>query len=179
MLTSFNEWYIYMYVCNWAAQKQSRSQTDLSITHLHQHIWSIHNSYTCPKCAYKILQIFSRVFEFALAEFARNTRKLMYREYFHFYSICLKRKKILHKIRGNAENWVSIFSNDRNSSISFVWHVIFMLVSYFKHNSTLPKTFLEQLIGKCMSYKILVVIRIKFDTINSCDNVKICDLYKK
>ena len=39
-----------------------------------------------PKCAYKILQIFSRVFEFALAEFARNTRKLMYRKYFHFYS---------------------------------------------------------------------------------------------
>ena len=31
MLTSFNEWYIYMYVCNWVAQKQSRSQTDLSI----------------------------------------------------------------------------------------------------------------------------------------------------
>ena len=33
MLTSFNEWYINMYtfVCNWAAQKQSRSQTDLSI----------------------------------------------------------------------------------------------------------------------------------------------------
>ena len=29
MLTSFNEWYIYMYVCNWVAQKQSRSQTDL------------------------------------------------------------------------------------------------------------------------------------------------------
>ena len=35
-----------------------------------------------------VLQIFSRVFEFALAEFARNTRKLMYREYFHFYSMC-------------------------------------------------------------------------------------------
>ena len=33
-----------------------------------------------------VLQIFSRVFEFALAEFARNTRKLMYREYFLFYS---------------------------------------------------------------------------------------------
>ena len=30
-LTSFNEWYIYKYVCNWAAQKQSRSQTDSSI----------------------------------------------------------------------------------------------------------------------------------------------------
>ena len=30
---TINEWYmyIYMYVCNWAAQKQSRSQTDLSI----------------------------------------------------------------------------------------------------------------------------------------------------
>ena len=38
----------------------------------------------------KILQIFSRVFEFALAEFARNTRKLMYREYFHFYSTSIE-----------------------------------------------------------------------------------------
>ena len=47
-----------MYVTG-LAQKQSRSQTDLMyITHLHQHIWSIHNSYMCPKCAYKILQIF-------------------------------------------------------------------------------------------------------------------------
>ena len=39
-----------------------------------------------------VLQIFLRVFEFALAEFARNTRKLMYHEYFHFYSsvtLCL------------------------------------------------------------------------------------------
>ena len=43
---------------------------------------------TCPKCAYKISQIFSRVFEFALAEKPRNPRKLMYREYFHVYSIC-------------------------------------------------------------------------------------------
>ena len=79
MLTLFNEWYIYMYVCNWAAQKQSRS-------HLHQHIYGQYTTPTCPKCAYKILQIFLRVFEFALAEFARNTRKFMYREYFHFYS---------------------------------------------------------------------------------------------
>ena len=41
---------------------------------------------TCPKCAYKISQIFSRVIEFALAEKPRNPRKLMYREYFHVYS---------------------------------------------------------------------------------------------
>ena len=34
-----------------------------------------------------VLQIFSRVFEFALAEFARNTQKLMYRKYFHFYNM--------------------------------------------------------------------------------------------
>ena len=42
---------------------------------------------TCPKCAYKLLQIFLRVFEFALAEFARNSRKIMYHKYFHFYSM--------------------------------------------------------------------------------------------
>ena len=35
----------------------------------------------------KISQIFSRVFEFALAEKPRNPRKLMYREYFRVYSI--------------------------------------------------------------------------------------------
>ena len=48
---------------------------------------------TCPKCAYKISQIFSRVFEFALAEKPRNPRKLMYREYFHVYSRIMRRKK--------------------------------------------------------------------------------------
>ena len=37
-------------------------------------------------CHFGTANIFA-VFEFALAEFARNTRKLMYREYFHFYSI--------------------------------------------------------------------------------------------
>ena len=30
----------------------------------------------CPKCAYKILQIFSRVFEFALAEFCVKSVKI-------------------------------------------------------------------------------------------------------
>ena len=59
MLTSFNEWYIYMYVCNWIAQKQSRSQTDLSITHLHQRIWSIHNSYASKMCIQNIANIFA------------------------------------------------------------------------------------------------------------------------
>ena len=53
---------------------------------------------TCPKCAYKISQIFSRVFEFALAEKPRNPRKLMYREYFRVYSIwnCLSSKNYWH-----------------------------------------------------------------------------------
>ena len=43
---------------------------------------------TCPKCAYKISEIFSRVFEFALAE-------LMRREYFHFYSIMQQTNPVL------------------------------------------------------------------------------------
>ena len=83
-----NEWYIYKYVCNWAAQKQSKSQTDSSILPICINTHGQYTTPTCPKCAYKISQIFSQVFEFALAEFARNPRKLMYRrrEYFHFYS---------------------------------------------------------------------------------------------
>ena len=35
------------------------------VTHLHQHTWwGQYTTPTCPKCAYKISQIFSRVFEF-------------------------------------------------------------------------------------------------------------------
>ena len=77
-----------MYVINWAAQKQSRSQTDLSIKKLNQFAPThmVNTQLLRVQNVHKILQIFSRVFEFALAEFARNTRKLMYREYFHFYS---------------------------------------------------------------------------------------------
>ena len=45
------------------------------ITHLHQHTWSIHNSYM-SKCAYEISQIFSRVFEFALDEFSTKSAKI-------------------------------------------------------------------------------------------------------
>ena len=86
------QWMIHLQVCNWAAQKQSKSQTDLSILPI---CINTHGQYTtptctCPKCAYKISQIFSRVFEFALAEFARNPRKLMYRKYFRFYSTAWK-----------------------------------------------------------------------------------------
>ena len=94
-LTSFNEWYIYKYVCNWAAQNKQISDRLEYITHLHQHTWGhmvntqlLHC--TCPKCAYKISQIFSRVFEFALAEKPRNPRKLMYRKYFRVYSKSLQ-----------------------------------------------------------------------------------------
>ena len=88
--TSFNEWYIFYNVCNWAAQDKQISDRLEYITHLHQH--TLHGQYTtptCSKCAYKISQIFSRVFEFTLAEKPRNPRKLMYREYFHVYSMLL------------------------------------------------------------------------------------------
>ena len=40
-LTPYNE----TFTSYWAAQKQSRPHTFGSITHLHQHTWSIHNSY--------------------------------------------------------------------------------------------------------------------------------------
>ena len=87
-LTSFNEWYIYKYVCNWAAQKQADlRQTWVYILPTCINTHGQYTTPTCPKCAYKILQIFSRVFEFALAEKPRNPRKLMYREYFRVYSI--------------------------------------------------------------------------------------------
>ena len=45
------------------------------ITHLHQHMMHQYTT-TCPKCAYKISQIFSRVFEFALAEFCAKFAKI-------------------------------------------------------------------------------------------------------
>ena len=84
---TMNDTFTSMYVTNLGSTKTKQVSDRLEyITHLHQHTWSIHNSYTCPKCAYKISQIFSRVFEFALAEFARNPRKLMYHKYFCFYS---------------------------------------------------------------------------------------------
>ena len=61
MLTSFNEWYIYMCICNWAAQKQSRSQTDLSILPIciNTYGWSIHNSYVSKMCIQNIANIFA------------------------------------------------------------------------------------------------------------------------
>ena len=66
--------------------KTSRSQTDLSILPICINTHGQYTTPTCPKCAYKISQIFSRVFEFALAEKPWNPRKLMYREYFRVYS---------------------------------------------------------------------------------------------
>ena len=77
-------WPIYKYVCNWAAQKQA----DLRQTWVYYPFASTHMvntlTPTCPKCAYKILQIFSWGFEFALAEKPRNPRK--YCKYFRVYS---------------------------------------------------------------------------------------------
>ena len=75
-LTSCNEWYIYKYVCNWAAQKQSRSQTESSILPICINTHGQYTTPTCPKCAYKISQIFSRVFEFALAEICAKFTKI-------------------------------------------------------------------------------------------------------
>ena len=89
-LTSFNEWYIYKYVCNWAAQTQSRSQTDSSILPICINTHGQYTTPTCPKCAYKISQIFRGFLNSRLLKFARNSRKLMYREYFRFYSSCIK-----------------------------------------------------------------------------------------
>ena len=100
------------FLSNWGRTRCNRSAQGLKmanctsfkiLTHIYNPFASTHGQYTtptCPKCAYKILQIFLRVFEFALAEFARNTRKLMYREYFHFYSTG---KKGLKKNRAKKE----------------------------------------------------------------------------
>ena len=85
---TMNDTFTNLYVCNLAAQKQSKSQTDSSILPICINTHGQYTTPTCPKCAYKISQIFSRVFEFALAKFARNPWKFMYREYFRFYNNC-------------------------------------------------------------------------------------------
>ena len=81
--------HIYKYLCNWAAQKQADLlKTDLSILPICINTHGQYTTPTCPKCAYKISQIFSRVFEFALADKPRNPRNLMYnREYFRVYIV--------------------------------------------------------------------------------------------
>ena len=86
-LTSFNEWYIYKYVCNWAAQKQA----NLRQTRVYYPFASTHMVNTWQLCVQNVhtkwSQIFSRLFEFsAIAQKPRNPRKLMYREYFCVYS---------------------------------------------------------------------------------------------
>ena len=91
---TMNDTYTSMYT-NWAAQKQSKSQTDSSILPICINKHGQYTTPTCPKCAYKISHIFSRGFEIALAEFARNPRKLMYREYFRFYSIWITGGRII------------------------------------------------------------------------------------
>ena len=56
--------------CMGSAKTKQASHILQYITHLHQHTWSIHNSYMSKNVhtLYKISQIFLRVFEFALAE---------------------------------------------------------------------------------------------------------------
>ena len=67
--------------------KQVSDRLECTKPILHQHIYGQYTTATCPKCAYKILQIFSRVFEFALAEYARNAKPDIPRRYFHFYIV--------------------------------------------------------------------------------------------
>ena len=66
----------YKYMCYWAAQKQSRPQTDLSILPICIDTHGQYTTPTCPKCANKILEIFLRVLEFALAEFCAKYAKI-------------------------------------------------------------------------------------------------------
>ena len=82
-----NDTFTSMYVTEQHKNKQISDRLEY-VTH--KFCINTHGQYTpptCPKCAYKISQIFSRVIEFALAEKPRNPRKLMYREYFHVNSI--------------------------------------------------------------------------------------------
>ena len=82
---SMNDTYLQVFM--WlGSTKTSRSKTDLSILPICINTHGQYTTPTFPKCAYKISQIFSRVFKFALAEKPRNPRKLMYREYFRVYS---------------------------------------------------------------------------------------------
>ena len=59
-LTSFNEWYIFtsMYVTGQHKNKQISDRLEY-ITHLHQHTWSIHNSYVSKMCIQNIANIFA------------------------------------------------------------------------------------------------------------------------
>ena len=58
MLTSFNEWYIYMCILGSTKTKQVPDRLEY-ITHLRQHIWSIHNSYMSKMCIQNIANIFA------------------------------------------------------------------------------------------------------------------------
>ena len=89
------------------------------------HCINTHGQYTtptCPKCAYKILQIFSRVFEFALAEKPRNPRKLMYRKYFCVYSISLSPGEVHYE-------FVAMDTHLKISSVFVLYFKRYMYVS--------------------------------------------------
>ena len=85
-LTSFNEWYILqVYLTgqhkNKAGLRQTRVYYPFASTHMvNTQLLRVQNVHT------KYRKYFRGFFEFALAEFPWNSRKLMYREYFHFYS---------------------------------------------------------------------------------------------
>ena len=99
-LTSYND----TFKSNWAAQKPSKLDTFSSILPI---CINTHGQYIqspmCPKCAYKISQIFSRVFEFALAEFyAPRIFPLL--QYFKLHCLAVKRPTHIILMQRGIEN---------------------------------------------------------------------------
>ena len=91
MLTSFNEWYIYIYLIyvtgqhkNKAGLRQTWVYNPFASTHMvNTQLLRVQNVHT------KYCKYFRGFLNSRLLNFARNTRKLMYRKYFHFYSMTI------------------------------------------------------------------------------------------
>ena len=81
---SFNEWYIYKYVCIVREQYKHKQISDRLeyVTHLHQHTWSIHNSYMSRMCIQNITNHFRGLLNSRLLKNRWNPRKLMYARIF-------------------------------------------------------------------------------------------------
>ena len=83
--TTIIPWYIYKQLGS--IKTKQASHIFQYITHLHQHTWSIHNSYVSQMCMRtKYWKYFRGFLNSRLPYFVKNSRKLMYREYYHVYS---------------------------------------------------------------------------------------------
>ena len=76
-----------MYVTGQHKNKQISDRLEY-ITHLHQHTWSIHNSYVSKNVHTKYRKYFRGFLNSRLLKNREIRWKLMYREYFHVYSNC-------------------------------------------------------------------------------------------